>query len=295
MKAALLRKTMPYAALSVATVGLTLLAVRAHAAGVPDVDGMTYTGYLENADGTPLTGDHSVTVGFWQSEKATKVLCQANNSGDTTLVSGRFQIKLPAECTDAVKASPDVWVEVEVDGGPLGRTKLGVVPYALEASHATSSDDATHAQSAETAANAPLVTEWAAYTPALSIMFGAAVPANVHDTKGSWRREGDSMHVRIYTVFSAAAPNPGPLVWSLPNAKSVNQANLLGYVGTGIEGKSGLSVINLHVAVRPEGYVFSRHSTGDVTDQAPFASGNGLYISLDFLVPITGWTTTTGK
>src|SRR6185369_12095838 len=127
---------------------------------------------------------------------------------DTALVSGRFKIKLPPECRAAVKGSPDVWVEVEVDGGPLGRTKLGVVPYALEAGHATTSDDSTHAQSADTAANAPLVTEWAAYTPALSIMFGAAVPANVHETKGSWRREGDSMHVRSCTKPRVAGVEP---------------------------------------------------------------------------------------
>jgi hypothetical protein len=143
-----------YAACSglVALVALaSLLAVKARAAGIPETNALTYTGYLEDGDGQPLPGDHSVRVSFWESEEATKDLCSGSNADDTNLQSGRFQIPLPQECADAIKASPDIWVEVEVDGAPLGRTKLGTVPYALEAGHATNADEATHAASASAA------------------------------------------------------------------------------------------------------------------------------------------------
>ena len=52
------------------------------------------------------------------------------------------------------RSNPNAWVEVLVDGTSLGRTKLGGVPYALEAGHATSSDSATNATNAANATTA---------------------------------------------------------------------------------------------------------------------------------------------
>jgi hypothetical protein len=144
------------AGIALSASALTLLAVTARAAGVPDMSALTYTGYLESADGAPLSGAHSVEVKFWESVEAEEPLC-SGGSPDTTLHAGRFQVALPDSCSDAVKASPDIWVDVSVDGAPLGRTKLGTVPYALEAGHATLADqatlavDATHADAASTA------------------------------------------------------------------------------------------------------------------------------------------------
>lgn len=116
-------------------------AIHANAAGIPEADALTYTGYLEGADGVALSGAHSIAVYFYATEAATKDLC-SGKLGTTKLVAGRFQVPLPAECVDAVKASPDIWVGVEVDGSSLGRTKLGLLPYALEAGHATNADAA---------------------------------------------------------------------------------------------------------------------------------------------------------
>jgi hypothetical protein len=64
-----------------------------------------------------------------------------------TPVAGRFQLALP-DCQAAVGASPDLWLEAIVDGKSLGRTKLGAVPYAIEASHAVSADSADGASGA---------------------------------------------------------------------------------------------------------------------------------------------------
>jgi hypothetical protein len=54
---------------------VSFLAGRAIAAGIPEADGMTYTGYLEDGEGQPLTGTHSIAVQFWESEEATEDLC----------------------------------------------------------------------------------------------------------------------------------------------------------------------------------------------------------------------------
>jgi hypothetical protein len=157
-----IRNTLPYIAIALATAAGTLLVVRARAAGIPETDALTYTGYLESAEGAPLTGAHSIEVQFWDSAEAADSLC-SGNAPDTELQSGRFQVVLPKSCADAVKASPDVWVDVAVDGASLGRTKLGAVPFALEAGHAvtatsansaTSADNATIADSAATADSA---------------------------------------------------------------------------------------------------------------------------------------------
>lgn len=125
-------------------VAAAIFAVRARAAGIPEADGMTYTGYLEDGDGAPLTGQHSIEVQFWASADATEDLC-TGQLDSVELQSGRFQVPLPLACSVAVQASPDVYVSVDVDGASLGRTKLGSVPFALEAGHATNADEAAHA------------------------------------------------------------------------------------------------------------------------------------------------------
>lgn len=118
------------------------VAAGSRAAGIPDADVLTYSGYLEGADGAPLTGKHSIAVSLWESAEATSDLCTRSMSG-VELKSGRFQVPLPGECTDAIKANPNLFIDVLVDGASLGRTKLGAVPFAVEAGHATSADAAT--------------------------------------------------------------------------------------------------------------------------------------------------------
>jgi hypothetical protein len=138
----------------------TLLAVRARAAGIPDADVLTYTGYLEDADGRPLTDELSgISIEVWDAAEAGERVCDTSVE-NVTPQAGRFQVVLPPLCVDAVKATPNLWIDVKVEGASLGRTKLGAVPYAIEAGHARSSDqagstaEATHAASADNAAEA---------------------------------------------------------------------------------------------------------------------------------------------
>lgn len=133
-----LKRSLPYAAVVLATASATLFVVRARAAGIPDADVLTYTGYLEDGDGAPLTGDHSIAVRFWAAAEGGSDLC-TGELASVEVQAGRFQVPLPQDCVDAVRANPDLFVDVVVDGATLGRTKLGAVPYALEAGRASDS------------------------------------------------------------------------------------------------------------------------------------------------------------
>jgi len=113
---------------------------QALADGIPGDEALTYTGALTDDAGQALEGDHDVEVAFWDAATDGNSLCTSGESTVTLGPGGRFSVALPNECTDAVGAEPDTWVEVLVDGVSLGRAKSGAVPYAVEADH---SDSAT--------------------------------------------------------------------------------------------------------------------------------------------------------
>jgi hypothetical protein len=118
-------------------------------AGIPSSDTLHYSGTLEKANGQPLTGDHFIELKLWHeaSGGAEPADC-ATKSEKYLLVSGHFSVPLPAACVDAIARYSDTFVELIVDGAPLGRAKLGAVPYAVESDHATKADSAKTAESA---------------------------------------------------------------------------------------------------------------------------------------------------
>jgi hypothetical protein len=133
--------------LRLVTWGLSLAAVaagsayligRARAAGIPATAPMTYSGTLTDTSGIPLTGSQNIQVQFWDMATAGTVVCTTGGgSGPQTLVNGGFSLALPDSCVTAVHANPDLWAEVLVGGASTGRTKLGAVPFALEADTAS--------------------------------------------------------------------------------------------------------------------------------------------------------------
>ncbi len=145
---------------------LTLVVQRVRAAGVPATVALTYTGYLESPDGTPVNGSKPIALYIYDAATAGTILCQVVSGSPTTLTSGRFQILLSEACTAAVKANPDLYVEVQVEGLALGRTKLGAVPYAVEAGHAMAADSASNAAHAAAADSAAAATTAAKATTA---------------------------------------------------------------------------------------------------------------------------------
>jgi hypothetical protein len=128
----------------VATLGLVLggvaigWGVKAVADGIPQMQPLQYSGtVLEN--GLPFTGARDIVVSLWDSAitGAGAKKCETAAPG-TMLTSGRFRVALASECTAAVRANPELWVEVTVAGTMMPRKKLSAVPFAMEADRAAS-------------------------------------------------------------------------------------------------------------------------------------------------------------
>jgi hypothetical protein len=133
------------------------LAGRAFAGGAPTSSPvMTYAGVLLNADGAPLAGDQTVEIKLWNKAQPAGTdtpVCTSMPKVVRLDTAGRFSVPLDV-CVAAVKANANTWVEVVLQSDDtatsLGITKMGAVPYAIEAEHATSADTAANAAVAET-------------------------------------------------------------------------------------------------------------------------------------------------
>lgn len=177
----------------------TLLAVRARAAGIPAANALTYTGYLETPDGKAIATDINVTINVWNAATDGKRVCQAT-AEKVKPVAGRFQVPLP-DCQAPVSASPDLWLEAVVDGTSLGRTKLGAVPYAVEASHASAADAA--------AVGSPLATQLSALQAGIEALKARADgPLAVIPT--AYRTDQTVLDKAEWTWVSGIAPTKLP-------------------------------------------------------------------------------------
>lgn len=127
-----------------ALVTIGFMAGRARAGGAPTAAALTYSGSLNDAAGNPLSGKHNMEIELFDAAKDGNPLCDTKAAA-LELVNGRFSMTLEEKCTTAVKGTPNAWAEVFVDGKSTGRTKLAAVPFALEATHATSADSASGA------------------------------------------------------------------------------------------------------------------------------------------------------
>lgn len=108
------------------------------AEGVPSLQPLSYSGSLLDA-GVPVDGARGIVLTLWDdplSTDAARRVC-TTLAGTITVVKGRYRVPLHDACAAAVRANPDLYVEVSVDGTSLGRRKLSAVPYSLEAGNAT--------------------------------------------------------------------------------------------------------------------------------------------------------------
>jgi hypothetical protein len=123
-----------------AVVGYTVHAARA---GIPATKALVYAGTLMDGSGKPLTDQHSVEVGVYSAASGGSAVCPVVlNAALTPDATGGFKVQLDDACAAQVEKNADLWVEVKVDGTPLTRSKLGAVPYAIEAKHADTADKA---------------------------------------------------------------------------------------------------------------------------------------------------------
>jgi hypothetical protein len=185
-----------------AVLGLVLaggfLAGRAWAEGIPATGALTYTGTLEDVNGVALTGAKSIEVRLWDAQTAGTQQCSAGPTS-LNLVGGRFQLSLPDACTASAKAGPDRWVEVLVDAGSLGRTKLGAVPYAVEASHAATATSATNSTNAASATNA-------GHAASADTSTNATNSTNASNATGALATQMAALTQRLTTLEAKPAP-----------------------------------------------------------------------------------------
>jgi hypothetical protein len=106
---------------------------QARAAGPPATDPLFYSGFLTDTSNNPVSGNHTIVIRIYDAATMGNQLCITAPLGLTMVTGGRFRVPLDASCTTAVHANPDLWIEPSLDGMPFARTKLGAVPYALEA------------------------------------------------------------------------------------------------------------------------------------------------------------------
>lgn len=128
-----------FGGLAVAVVGGFYLGQTVLADGIPVESPMTYAGFLED-DGVPVHGSRSIRVTLYDHAASTalaNVRCDTQQT-NAQVVEGHFSIPLDNACAAAVRANRDLWLDVQVNGQSLGRTKLGAVPYAVEAERAAS-------------------------------------------------------------------------------------------------------------------------------------------------------------
>ena len=126
-------------ALLVSGVALGLVG-KAIADGIPTVTPLTYSGVLQNSNGTAVTTQQSMQLTLWDDATANASVnqkCVTPTQNLTPDAQGRFQVQLDQACFDAVKANPNLWVQVQVGSTVLPRTKIGAVPYAVEAGKAS--------------------------------------------------------------------------------------------------------------------------------------------------------------
>lgn len=108
---------------------------RARADGVPTTPAM-YFGATLDEGGAPMSGPVDLTVRLWDAATAGTMLCQTVAPG-AMATAGRVRVGLDAACVSATQQNANVWAELIVGSRVIGaRTKLGAVPYAVEAQRA---------------------------------------------------------------------------------------------------------------------------------------------------------------
>ena len=109
---------------------------RARAVGAPTANALTYAGTLTDAAGTPVTGSKLVQLAIFDAATDGTSVCSFGPA-QVQVTAGSFQIRLSDTCTAAIHANPNLWLETFVESQSMGRTKLGAIPYALEADRAS--------------------------------------------------------------------------------------------------------------------------------------------------------------
>jgi len=136
MKLAMKLRSLVLIALVGAAAGITVEVTRAALAdGAPTQQPLVYSGQITEG-ASPVTGERPINVFLWDhatSNEASHRRCATIPAAPVAVKDGRFSIPLDPTCRPIVESTAELWVEVLVAGTSMGRTKIGAVPYALEA------------------------------------------------------------------------------------------------------------------------------------------------------------------
>ncbi len=162
------QKRLERALLGLATLVLVLGGYVLHGAraeGIPSAPSMYYSGTLEEG-GVAVQGQRQMSLRLFDgpSEDAEKLCESIPNAtggapGKVTVNGGRFRFEVQQVqdgvdlCAKAVREHPELYAELVVNGEPFARSRIGVVPFAIEAEHAVYAEHAVHAEHADSAAN----------------------------------------------------------------------------------------------------------------------------------------------
>lgn len=124
------------AALTLAVAAVGYRVGKARADGVPMMNPLFYSGTLEDS-GRPVEGTRDITIRLWDAATGGTIACPETTAMATPVQSGRFRVALGGACVMAIQRNPELWTEVVVGGTSLGRSKIGAVPYAVEAGRAS--------------------------------------------------------------------------------------------------------------------------------------------------------------
>jgi hypothetical protein len=322
-----MKRSMKWAAIGAGTLGILAVgfsAGRARAGGIPDKGALTYSGLLQDAKGVPLLGPEYVNVQFWDHPTKTTgvdLLCESGLSL-TPLVNGRFSVPLPDDCTAKVASTPTVFVDVIV--GPStdeaaslgGRSKLGAVPYAVEAGNAARLDgrDAAAYQQrvagtcaagkSATAVNADgtvtcgaVVTAWTNFTPTMVTNAPNFPPitSGVENNSAKWRRVGESIEIVISTGFSGTSADTGALIWLLPNGLKPVPDLQASSIGGFAEAWNGTTATLCVAGAYPDagGFAIDCQGASSLRHSDVGAVPKVKSVGVHFTMPIQGWTLTT--
>lgn len=251
-------------------------------AAVPSDVGVVYSGTIVD-NGAPLTGTHAIAVSLFADATTTSVLCNIAQDQSAALTQGRFSIALDSTCAAKLHlATSDVFVEMQVDGHTIGtRNPINAVPFALEATHATTADSAAN------------VTAWQTYD-AHVFVGGVDISASV-TTEASFRRVGDSIDLRIRSRFQSAPPNTSRIIWTLPPGLTIDATSLPSVTtpvaGAGDAGNASNVIVPAYAFMSldttPQGVSIESLSTGASITQGNFDFTNAGVAELLATVPVT--------
>lgn len=139
--------------------------------------------------------------------------------------------------------------------------------------------------------------EWKSFTPIVTAT-GSAVAVGNGTWTGSWKRDGDTMHVRVTTLFgSTSSFGSGDVLFGLPNSITADSTKINSTINHGHawihDNTSATLRKSGRVSSYTSNYSFVRCNpddiNSDVTQTSPMTWTTSDYISLDFKLPITGW------